>query len=540
VSDVSDILPDEALVSPPTASPTSADDIIPPHVTDPVIVQAATKNPSLWDRYLGFQESQLAGATGGIGSMAGGLGYLGSLALGRSSEDAEKDRAGIASAITYSPRTEEGKKQTAAMQEAGSYLGQKGGEIAGEKVADVTGSPALGAAVNTAYNIPQYLLGGKVGKEVLGEAPEPALKVPTEQEVALKKGQDLGYVVPPATTNPTVLNRAMEGVAGKVSTAQAASIKNQKITNDLVRQELGLSPDAELSHDTLEQYRAQQSPAYAKVAAVPEIKFGPEYNRELNKLTTVSDKITSDLPNYRSTGAEKVQALIDSIKPPNGVMSGDTAVELSKSLRSEAKAYDNSANRTGDPHDRALATAYRGSAAAVENAVQKHLESIGQPELAANWDAARRNIAKSYSVENALDGAGNVDAGKLGKQLIKGKPLSGNLEAAADFANNFPKANKVNWSKESAPGISPLDVATGLGGALGVGSLSHEVVPTILGGVAVPAARLTARAAATSKIGQKLAVPSAPGTPGSLATPLGRLLFANPSGSDRNSTSNTQ
>jgi hypothetical protein len=539
--DVSDIIPDSAISSTvQTAPPGPVDDIIPPHVTDPAVIQASAKDPSLWDKYVGFQESQLAGATGGIASLAGGLGYLGRLAITGDPDEAKAVQQDIQSGLTYAPRTALGKKMSSEMQEAAGLLGQKGGDIAGEKVADVTGSPALGAAVNVAYNIPQYLLGMKGGKEAIGEAPEPTTAAPTEQAASLEKAQKLGYVVPPATTNPSLLNRGLEGVAGKTSVAQAASIKNQAITNGLVRQELGLPEDAELTHDTLAQVRAAQSPAYQAVASIPEIQFGPAYAKELSGLTKTSDKITSALPNYKATGAEQVQQLVKSIQPENGVMDGETAVELSKSLRAEATAQLQSAARTGDPTARTLGTAYRGAATAVENAIQSHLEKIGQPELADNWDNARRTIAKTYSVESALDGAGNVDAGKLGKQLIKGKPLSGNLEAAADFANAFPKASKVGASKESMPGISPLDIATGAGAALGVGSLSHEALPTILGGVAIPAARIGSRALATSSLGQKMAVPSAPSTPGMLATPLSRLLFAKPSASDRNSNQNTQ
>jgi hypothetical protein len=468
--------------------------------------------PSLWNKYLGFQESQLAGATGGLGSLAGGLTYAGALMKGDSPETAENARQQVSSALTYSPRTAEGKRQAGEMgQAADYYMGGAGGRAVGEKVADVTGSPSLGAAANTLVNVPQFLAGGKVAKDVPTAKP---VEVPlTDQAATLKRAQDLGLVVPPATTNPTLLNRGIEGVAGKISVGQAASIKNQPRINDLGRQELGLPEDADLTPATLDKYRSSQSPAYQAIAAVPEIKFGPEYNKELNGLTKASDKITGDLPNYRSTGAEKVQALVDSIKPPSGAMSGETAVELSKSLRSEATAYDNSANRSGDPHDRALARAYRGSATAVENAIQSHLESIGQPELAANWDTARRNIAKSYSIESSLDGAGNIDASKLGKQSIKGKPLSGNLEAIADFANAFPKAAKVGASKESMPGISPLDLFAGTTAALGIGTTGHGVGPSLATGLAWPAGRMSARALATSKLGQKLAVPSGPKAP---------------------------
>lgn len=522
----------QAQTAPPAFDPLAYSEAVakdPERKTAEAAPDAPAEKP-LWrrlaDKYVGFQESQLAGATGSVGGLAGGATYLGALARGRNPAEAETDRQQVSGALTYSPRTEEGKAQAAAMGEASSYLGEKQGALAGEKVADVTGSPALGAAANVAMNIPQYLLGVKGGEKALGEAPKAPARVPTDQEVSLKKAQDLGYVVPPATTNPTILNRGLEGIAGKTSVAQAASIKNQGVTNSLVRNELGLPEEAPLTHDTLEQYRAQQSPAYEAVKAVPDIQFGPQYTKELNALTKTAGKITSDLPNYRSTGAEKVQALVDSLKPPNGTMSGDTAVELSKSLRSEASAYDNSANRSGDPHDRALARAYRGSAAAVENAIESHLEKIGQPELATNWDTARRNIAKSYSVGQALDGAGNVDAGKLGKQLIKGKPLSGNLEAAADFANSFPKASKVGASKESMPGISPLDVFSMGAAGLGMGAVTHGAGPGVIAGLAWPAARMGARGLATSKLGQRLARPSLPGAPGALVRPVGQAIIA--------------
>jgi hypothetical protein len=490
-------------------------------------------DPSIWQKYLGFQESQLAGATGGIGSMAGGIGYLGNLAAGGTPEQAEAMRQRISSGLTYSPRTEEGKKQTAAMGNAASMLGSAGGEKLGDTVMDATNSPALATGANVAVNIPQYLLGAKGTKEI-PDAVAATPKAPTPIEASLKKAQDLGYVVPPATTNPTILNRGIEGIAGKTSVAQAASIKNQSVTNNLARQELGLPEDAELNHDTLDQYRQQQSPAYQAVSAIPEIKFGPEYAKELKGLGATSDKIAASLPDFKAIGAQQVQSLIESLKPPNGVMDGETAVELSKTLRNEASAQFNVAGRTGDPTARTLGGAYRGAATAVENAIQNHLESIGQPELADNWDTARRNIAKSYSVESALDGAGNVDAGKLGKQLIKGKPLSGNLEAAADFANSFPKASKVGAVKESMPGISPLDMFAAVGSGLGVGSLTHEGLPGAAAGLAWPAARMGTRALSTSAVGQKLARPSGPGTPGNIVTPLGKISIAGlPSEKDR-------
>jgi hypothetical protein len=484
------------------------------------------KEPSMLDKYLGFQESQLAGATGGIGSLAGGLGYLGNLAAGGSPEEAEAMRQKIASGLTYSPRTEEGKRQLGEMGKAAdAYLGGEGGRQLGDVVLDKTGSPGLAAAANTAVNIPQFLVGAKGGKEALGEPVEPVAPKPTVTQDVLKKGQDLGYVVPPTTTNPSVFNKVAEGVVGKQSTAQLASIKNQPITDSLVRKEFDLGDNEELTHDTMAQIRSEQSPAYQAVAAIPEIKFGPSYNKELGSLTKTADKITSALPGFKATSATQIQDLVQSLKPENGSMDGETAVELSKTLRNEASTYESSANRSGAPNDKALAKAYRGAATAVENAIQDHLTAIGKPELADNWDNARRTIAKTYSVQDALDGAGHVDASKLAKQSIKGKPLSGNLEAIADFANAFPKATNLKWSKESVPGLSPLDVYGG--SALGLAAGVHEgaVLPALTG-AAVPLGRMAGRSALLSGAGQKLARPSGPGTPGSIATPLGQLSLA--------------
>ena len=359
-----------------------------------------------------------------------------------------------------------------------------------------------GGALGVAGNVAGRAL-GQTARNLLSGTPS------TTAQDALAAGQKVGYVVPPATSNPTIFNRIAEGISGKASVAQAASIKNQGVTNSIVRAELGLPENTPLMPDTMDAVRASASPAYEAVKAVPDIQFGADYNKALDGLTKTSAKITQALPNYKSTGAAQIQDLANSLKPENGTMDGETAVELSKSLRSEAASYETAASRSGDPQARSLGRAYRGAAEAVENAVQDHLTNIGQPELADNWNNARTLIAKSYSVQNALDGAGNVDATKLGKQLIRGKPLSGALETAANFANAFPKAAKA--VKESMPGMSPLDV---------YGGAALEAASGNPWGLAIGPARMGTRAALLSGAGQKLAMPSQPGMLSQGVSPL--------------------
>lgn len=442
--------------------------------------QAAAPEDTWWNAVKGVGETGLALGSGTLKAITGAVNDLlpGEAGRKRVAQEIETDPI-----LNYHPGPE-AQPITDTLSIIGKPIGAALGaaheaisKYTGPRTADIAGDLAT---IATTYGT----LGGKTA------APK------SMQEQALEDGQKLGYVVPPSTTNPSVTNQLAEGLAGKLSTAQKASVKNQAITNDLVRQEFKLPTDAPLTSDTMDAIRATQGKAYQAVAAVPDIQFDANYTKELNALSATPKKIADALPKYRSTGAQQVNDLIDSLKPPTGYMDGETAVELSKSLRAEANSYQSAADRMGDPQARMLARAYRGSAEAVENAIERHLNQIGQPELAQNWDNARRTIAKTYSVENALDGAGNVDALKLGKQLIKGKPLSGNLEAAANFANAFPKAARN--LKESFPGISPLDVYAGA---------ATEAVTGNPLALAIAPARMGARAALLSPVGQALARP---------------------------------
>ena len=388
-----------------------------------------------------------------------------------------------------------------------------GGETSIPKA--VLGGAAAGAAGTEAQELGLGPTGSMAAAILAGHTAARVTRGTAEANPTLDKAHELGLAVPPATTNPNLATRALEGVAGKLSVEQASSIKNQPKFDDLAREELGLPKGEDNLHpENLQAIRNEQGQHYAAVAAQPEIKFGPEYNKELGSITAKADKIASSLPNYRSSGANQIQELVQSIKPENGVMDGETAVELSKTLRADGNALLSSAARTADPSTKALGLAHMKAATAVENAVQDHLESIGKPELADNWDNARRTIAKTYSVESALDGSGHVDVSKLAKQQIKGKPLSGNLDFLADFGNAYPKAARVGAVKESKPGASPWDYAIGAigggGGGAGILGNEHAVVPALTGALAYPLARMGARALATTKPGQALGTPQGP------------------------------
>lgn len=408
-------------------------------------------------------------------------------------------------ALTYDPKTPEGKYALAQIGKVTQPI-TKGLSDATAAVIGKENVPVVADALNS---IPAVRLAAEASDVFkVSDATNEALRAANaERDAALMAGQKAGYVVPPATTNPSLVNRGIEGVAGKINVQQAASIKNQVVTDNLARTSLGLPPDAPLTPGVTSAIRATMGKTYEAVKGAGPITVSDQYGKDLAKITAASDKINADLPNYRSGAGQQVSDLVASLRPPSGVMDSSTAVELSKNLRYEANANWNAAARTGDPTLKTLSRAQSQAAEAVENEIERHLNSNGQGGLAASWDDARRTIAKTYTVEGAMDGAGHIDAAKLAKLSLKGKPLSPELQTAADFANAFPKATKLGASKESMPGISPLDVFAGTGLGETAHAFGANPAAAIATGVGVPAARVAARAFATSPLGQKMATP---------------------------------
>lgn len=137
----------------------------------------ASQQPGALDRAVGLAASQHPMTTGAAEMaahagtsmlatpLAGLAGLAASLLPGRQGQGADVVE-GVQSALTYQPRSIGGR----ALQTAGGLLPgliAKGADVTGQAAADVTGSPAVGAGVNTAVQFaPALLLRGRVGKMV--------------------------------------------------------------------------------------------------------------------------------------------------------------------------------------------------------------------------------------------------------------------------------------------------------------------------------------------------------------------------------------
>lgn len=321
------------------------------------------------------------------------------------------------------------------------------------------------------------------------------------KDAILEAAQKEGFVTPPASASDSVVAKVAESIAGKASTAQAASAKNMEVFNGLARRALGMKADEAITPDALNSIRSKAGEVYKTIGNAGEIVADSQYVDDLAKLGQSADEIAAAFPGANVGASKQIQELADSLL--QNKFDSKAALQYLKELRKMASGNMSGANAV-DPAKKALGMAQREAAATLEDLIGRHLERNGQGEIAKMFSEARRKIAMTYSVEDALnETTGNVIGSKLGQQMAKGKPLSDELELAAQFARTFPKASRE--ITESIPGASPLDWAMAALGASATGDVFG-----LTAGIVRPATR----GAILSSTAQKmLASPSAPYMP---------------------------
>lgn len=389
---------------------------------------------------------------------------------------------GVAESLAVNPGLQSASGATGAA--SGEVARQKGAGPGGQLVASLLGSLAPAASLTAKAS----LLPTKVAASSVADDTARAARAD-------------GFTIPPTQTNPSMLNKTLEGFAGKLSTAQASAVKNQSVTNQFARKALGLADDAPITPDTLSAVRQQAGQAYEAVAQVPVIQADKSY---LSALANLKKDATNNV--FKSLDRAEVQQLTDDFAQAQ--FSGKDAIEAVKQLR-----FDAGANRASmEPAKKALGQAQSKIAAAMEDLVDRNLAST-QPSLVDAYRAARTQIAKTYTIEKALNPAtGNVIASKLGKEFAKGKPLSGGLEKIGRFANAYPKAAQEITS--SMPGASPLDWFAGM--ATSAATSNPAMMATV-------AARPAARSLLLSNLYQ-----NGPGSPSGLVRPPINLQAISP------------
>jgi hypothetical protein len=287
-------------------------------------------------------------------------------------------------------------------------------------------------------------------------------KMSPQMNVAIENARKAGYTVPPTQAGGGVANRMLEGMAGKISTLQEASVRNQEITNKLATKSLGLAEDTVLTPEILGGIRTEAGKAYDAIASLPK------------KPSVLADSTMN-------------RAAMPEIDPKKMVYDLRVA-------RKEADNYYNAYARSADPEHLTKAKLAKTQASKLEDDLEQYAKDMGKSDLLPKLRDARQLIAKTYTVENAMNKTtGTIDAKEFAKRLQKGKPMSEELKQIAEFAQAFPKAAQKPEMIGGTIGISPLDytVAGLTGGASLIGGSDKETTgaATLAALLARPAAR---------------------------------------------------
>lgn len=277
------------------------------------------------------------------------------------------------------------------------------------------------------------------------------------KQALLAEGREAGLKVPPASASQTAAAKGVESLAGKASVAQGASVENQKIFNELTKKVLKLESDEAITPEALQGIRSTAGKVYEQISKSGEIVADGQYLDDLSKLGQSADEIAQAFPGANVGATKQINELVDSLLQDK--FDAKAAMQYLRELRKMSGANLSGIN-AADPAKQALGMAQREASATLEEMVMRHLARNGMEETAHAFDGARKAIAISHTVENALnETTGNVVASKLGQQLAKGKPLAPELELIAKWSRAFPKASQE--IKDSVPGASPLDWSVG-------------------------------------------------------------------------------
>lgn len=399
-------------------------------------------------QWLGAGEAGLQLASGAVSTPLSGLAAMAGSALPGPQNQGTDWESGIQNMFTYRPRTQAGREASQAVAQPFELLG-KGGDVAGQFASDVTGSPAIGAGVNTAVQMaPSLLFRG-------GKAPPTGAPAAARGGVhpAVAQAEQAGFVLQPSQViggKPvgSLGKRIAERGAGKADLPAEASIKNQKRVVEMTAEEIGLKKGEQITPASIKELRDQANKKYDALENVPE-KLDPDvhYYYALHEIREASKSAV------KGGGPDpRINKLVNQYQAGrNNLSVADTMKEV-RDLR-----FDSRKNMAAEkPETVRLGEAQRKIADVMEDLIDRQV-SPKHRNAVKEWRGARQQLAKLHLVEDALKGT-EIDAGVFAKALTRGEPLTGNLKTLGEIANNFPQVLQTGARLGSKAGMGLLDI----------------------------------------------------------------------------------
>lgn len=353
----------------------------------------------------------------------------------------------------------------------------------------LTGKEALLAAAVPAA-------AGATVQKVLSTAPSAiaavrnALAGRSKELRTFEQGAVKGLKVVPSDLDPSFTTTQLESIGGKAAVNQRTQLANQDAANRMVKEELGIAANAELSPAALKGIRDNEAKVYEQIDALAE-----KARKDLEKLQQARAAATNIAdPAQRAIEEAKFNAKYGKKEARLTEQAAASMEDLRKVRGDMQQMWDNyyaSGGKNVDAQQGALAL--RAQAEQLENSIDATLRKIGKSDLADRIEPARKRIAQTYNVEEMLNpGNFNVDPDVALRMMKRGVPLSGNLQTLAEFKAAFPNSLR-EASKVTSPDVSLMGTfAQGaLGGLVGFGT--GNVPGAVVGAAAIPLARKGAR-----------------------------------------------
>jgi hypothetical protein len=313
----------------------------------------------------------------------------------------------------------------------------------------------------------------------------------------------------PATSNPTLANRAQSALAGNRDVNAIFVKQNAPKWTELAKREMGLSLQTTLNAKGFGEAKSAVSGPYEQLRRMGAMTPDEDVLAQISALKVEPGQA----PIGGEAGARLVSKAADEaiLKIESG-LDGKRLLESVRQLRRDADAIRN-AQKVGQapsPAKISEAEAKLQIASALEVLAEKN---IFDPKFKNEFRQARTTMAKIYAYEDATDfNTGQVDPIAIARLTQKNNSLTGIIADIGAIAGNFPEI------ASSAPPSTLLQRAgthltrSGIGGTIGAGLGAVTPVGPIAGGVVGAGAAelytgLRARKMATPEYQRRFAAP---------------------------------
>lgn len=357
-----------------------------------------------------------------------------------------------------------------------------------QSASNVAKGKLLNAGLGAASGVAGQAIANKAGDLLTRKLADLQLKqsVNAPRDNLIREALDEGLSITPSAVNPSAKNVLVESIGGKIATADAISSKNAPLFDKLARRAVGLPPDAPLEEAALQAVRKQAyDTGYKPIADLQAVNWDPAFVKSIQNLSPKGGGGAVQNP-----AQAQIDEMITALSS-RGQWTGEQLIRDIQALREMSKSNFKKDAIAGDTAAREMGRAQVAAADQLEQLAERNIIAQGGSGGAIQGlRDARKLIAKTHSLEDAIGEGGSVDINKLGQQLTRGKPLEGDLELLARFSKEFKSSAKPG-AKVQGPGVSAFNAfgSTLLGGggaaAFGPAGLAAAAIPF----VARPAAR---------------------------------------------------